>query len=85
MSSLIPFPLSARARLVRDIVRDLLAVNGEAANMFWRERIGAIVSQMRESGIADTAIRTEIYALQDAVQTELRRRAVGEAGAGISA
>jgi hypothetical protein len=85
MCSLIPFPLSARARLVRDVVDDLQTIHGEEANRFWRDRIGAIVTQMRQSGLADEAIRDQIYNLQDAVQGELRARALGEASTGGAA
>ncbi|EXL09014.1 DUF6074 family protein [Aquamicrobium defluvii] len=72
MADLIPFPLHSRTRLIRSIVDDLKVVHGPAANIFWRERIAGIVADMRRSGLADDAIRSEILGLQDAVQAELQ-------------
>jgi hypothetical protein len=76
MAHLIPFPLCARASLVRSIVDDLECVHGPAASEFWRVRIAEIVADMRASGLPDTAIRTEILSFQDAVQAELCERSV---------
>jgi hypothetical protein len=74
MVDLIPFPLHARAALVRSIADDLQIVHGPAANTFWRERIAGIVADMRAAGLTDAAIRSEILGLQDAVQIEMRQR-----------
>ncbi|MDI6027056.1 DUF6074 family protein [Corticibacterium sp. UT-5YL-CI-8] len=75
MAKVILFPLPARTGLVQSMVDDLLRVNGPAANVFWRDRIAGIVSDLRQSGVVDTEIRTEILSLQDAIQQELRNRA----------
>ncbi len=71
MSKLIPFPLRRRADLVNSIADDLGIVHGPAANAFWRERIAGIVADLRASGLHDSAIRSEILDLQDAVQARL--------------
>lgn len=85
MADVIPFPLDCRARLVREIVDDLQNIHGEAANWFWRSRIAAIVGEMKAIGHEDEEIRTEIFALQHAVQLELRERAHTEASSGSAA
>lgn len=74
MANLIPFPLGSRTVLVRSIVDDLECVHGPAASVFWRTRIAEIVASMRETGLSDAAIRSEILNLQDAVQAELCER-----------
>lgn len=75
MSSPIPFPLRSRTALIRSIAADLETVHGPAANEFWRRRIAGIVSGLRDSGLPDDVIRSEIYDLQSAVQYEMQRRA----------
>lgn len=76
MANVILFPLPARAGLVRSMVDDLMRIHGPAANTFWRDRIATIVADLRRSGAADGHIRAEILSLQDAVQHELRQRAL---------
>ena len=71
MSNVILFPLHSRVGLVQSIADHLRSVHGPAANSFWRERIAAIVADLRSSGLPDAAIRTEILGLQDAVQMQL--------------
>lgn len=79
MADLIAFPFRARAALVRALVDDLHTIHGEAANAFWRQRISALVSELRASGLTDAAIRREILDLQDAVQCELVARSAAKA------
>lgn len=80
MTDLIPFPIQSRTALIRSIADDLEIVHGPAANIFWRERIAGIVAELRASGFCAETIRTEIYALQDAVQGEMQRRSLQHAG-----
>jgi hypothetical protein len=80
MAEMIPFPLQARAALIRSMADDLEAVHGPQANVFWRERVSSIVADMRNSGLADGAIRNEILDLHEAVQAEMQQRA----GLGVS-
>ncbi|WP_080918958.1 DUF6074 family protein [Manganibacter manganicus] len=75
MADLIPFPLHCRTALIRSIADDLEIIHGAAANVFWRKRIAGIVAEMRASGLADIAIRSEILDLQNAIQTEMWERA----------
>jgi hypothetical protein len=77
---MIPFPLHARAALIRSMADDLEVVHGPQANLFWRERVAGIVADMRGSGLADSAIRAEILDLHEAVQAEMQQRA----GLGLS-
>ncbi|MFE0014936.1 DUF6074 family protein [Mesorhizobium sp. NPDC059054] len=79
MAELIPFPLHSRAALVRSITDDLEDVHGPAANVFWQQRMAGIVATLRSDGVAEDAIRREIFALQLAVQSELQRRAYSTA------
>lgn len=76
MAEVIPFPIRSRTDLVRSMVDELASVHGDAANVFWRERIASIVSGMRSNGIAADTIRQEIYDLQDAIQREMQDRAL---------
>ncbi|TKT80298.1 DUF6074 family protein [Aquamicrobium sp. LC103] len=85
MADLIPFPLNSRARLVRSIADDLERIHGPAANEFWRTRIAGIVNELRSTGLSDETIRTEIYALQDAVMAEMQFRSAVQAGSNLSA
>jgi hypothetical protein len=74
MAELIPFPLNCRASLVCSIVDGLEFVQGAAANTFWRSRIKGVVADLREIGLGVDAIRSEVHALQWAVQEELQHR-----------
>lgn len=82
MADVIAFPLHSRVALVRTLADELNTVHGPAANAFWRERIAGIVAGLRSDGLADTAIRSEILGLQDAVQIELQSRHEGLHAAG---
>lgn len=83
MAELIPFPLKSRICLVHSIADDLEHVHGPAACVYWRTRVAGIAADLRAANLAEGSVRAEIYALQNAVQSELQIRstmAVGFSG-----
>lgn len=84
MAALIPFPLKFRMSLVRSLADDLERVHGPQASGYWRARIAGIASDLRTAGLPEASVRSEIHALQDAVQSELQVRSTRAVGFGAA-
>jgi hypothetical protein len=82
MAKVIPFPIRARQDLIRSMVDGLECIHGAAANAFWRQRIGEIVSDMKAKGIEVDAIGRAIHDLQHGIHAELQKRALAQGATG---
>lgn len=70
-SEVIAFPAKNRVADIKRCVQMLEELHGEEANRFWRDECRGLAAHLINLGYDDVAMRQEVMAFQDAVQTEL--------------
>jgi hypothetical protein len=72
-AELISFPIDRRVPLVRRAAQELLALNGEPANVYWRSLAARLLRELIDQGKEMEAARVEVLRFFEAVQAEFRR------------
>ncbi len=70
----VPFPLSGQASTIRRCARELENVHGDEALHYWKTECRALAERLKNLGIAEDAIRSQVMAFQTEVQVEMMRR-----------
>ncbi|MDQ6436703.1 DUF6074 family protein [Mesorhizobium sp. LHD-90] len=73
---LLGFPIDRRIALVRRTAEKLSALNGEAANGYWRETARGLLQDLVRQGRDMESARGEVLRFFEAVQGELRKHLV---------
>lgn len=73
-ATVLSFPIDRRMDLVRSMVGELMALNGEKADLYWRETARKLLSDRVEAGRTLDGARHEVRNFFLSVQTEMRRR-----------
>lgn len=67
------FPIDRRAALVRRTAAELSALNGEAADGYWRTTARKLLQELVEQGRDVETARGEVLRFFEAVQAEFRK------------
>lgn len=74
-AELLVFPLERRIDLVRRTAGELLALDGEDANGYWRATARRLLEDITGQGRSMDAARKEVLCFFEAVQMEFRKAA----------
>lgn len=74
-AELIRFPIDRRVTLVRRAAQELLELNGEPANVYWRSMAARLLRELIDQGKGMDDARIEVLRFFEAVQAEFRRTA----------
>ena len=72
-AQLLAFPIDRRVVLVRSAAAELLALNGEDANGYWRAKAKTLLQELMRQGRDMDGARKEVLRFFEAVQVEFRR------------
>jgi hypothetical protein len=72
-AQLLAFPIDRRVALVRRAAAELLALNGEDANGYWRTKAKTLLQELMRQGRDMDDARREVLRFFEAVQVEFRR------------
>lgn len=72
-AQLFAFPIDRRVAMVRGAAAELLALNGEDANGYWRTKAKALLQELTAAGRDMDDARREVLRFFEAVQDEFRR------------
>lgn len=73
-AEIVAFPIGARASLISRCACELETLNGADAVTFWKSECRALAAELSKLGLSEDIVRTEVFAFQDEVQSELMRR-----------
>ncbi|MEW9837300.1 DUF6074 family protein [Mesorhizobium marinum] len=65
------FPLNRRVGKIRRTAELLVVRNGKSAEVYWKQVVSGIASQMHRAGVPADVVAFEIQTFNEAVQREL--------------